>query len=116
MNVSHDDIARRAYEIYLRSGMLGGRCTVHWLQAEYELRRQQLRDALMSEWATPVSQDGRYSELLNGRNPRADARLMGAIAEATPGKAKRGRQKSQPKPNTKTLSTEVANDKKGASP
>jgi hypothetical protein len=34
---SVDDIARRAYEIYLREGGVDGRHVEHWLQAEREL-------------------------------------------------------------------------------
>lgn len=35
----HDDVARRAYAIYVSSGCLPGRCEQNWLQAERELRR-----------------------------------------------------------------------------
>jgi hypothetical protein len=35
---SHEDIARRAYEIFLREGR-HGQALEHWLQAERELRR-----------------------------------------------------------------------------
>ncbi|MCW5558661.1 MAG: DUF2934 domain-containing protein [Verrucomicrobiae bacterium] len=34
---SHEQIARRAYEIYEASGYKQGRCTDNWLQAEREL-------------------------------------------------------------------------------
>ena len=37
--VSHDDIARRAYEIYVKSGSKNGRCRQNWQQAENELRK-----------------------------------------------------------------------------
>lgn len=37
--VSHDDIARRAYEIYLETGSVQGRCDSNWQQAEAELRQ-----------------------------------------------------------------------------
>jgi hypothetical protein len=36
---SHEDIARRAYEIFLREGR-HGQALDHWLQAEQELRHQ----------------------------------------------------------------------------
>ena len=39
---SHDDIARRAYEIYVKTGSHAGRCQQNWLQAERELRKQTL--------------------------------------------------------------------------
>jgi hypothetical protein len=35
---THDDIALRAYEIYLRDGAPHGRDLEHWLRAEAELR------------------------------------------------------------------------------
>ena len=34
---SHDDVARRAYEIYEREGRPDGRELAHWAQAESEL-------------------------------------------------------------------------------
>ena len=36
---SHDEIARRAYDIYLKTGSKQGRCKQNWLQAENELRK-----------------------------------------------------------------------------
>ncbi len=36
--VSHEDVARRAYEIYQRRGGAPGRDLEDWLQAERELR------------------------------------------------------------------------------
>lgn len=38
---SHDDIARRAHEIFIESGRISGRCTENWLQAERELSGKQ---------------------------------------------------------------------------
>ena len=73
MNVSHEEIARRAYDIYMRSAMLNGHDTRNWYQAEYELRHQRIRDALLPETVTTMSRGERYSEVLNGRNPRAAA-------------------------------------------
>lgn len=35
---THDQIARRAYEIYVRNGRIDGRCQRNWEQAERELR------------------------------------------------------------------------------
>jgi hypothetical protein len=34
----HDEIARRAYSIYVKSGSKKGHCTANWSQAERELR------------------------------------------------------------------------------
>lgn len=36
--VQHDDIARRAYELWLAEGRPAGRETQHWLEAENQLR------------------------------------------------------------------------------
>ena len=38
-DVTHDDIARRAYEIWQLRGQDGGSAEDHWLEAESELRR-----------------------------------------------------------------------------
>jgi Protein of unknown function (DUF2934) len=37
---SHEDIARRAYELYLESGQQDGHAEEHWLIAEEELTRE----------------------------------------------------------------------------
>ena len=37
---THDEIAKRAYEIYLKKGRQQGQCERNWLQAEQELRKQ----------------------------------------------------------------------------
>ncbi len=37
---THDDIARRAYEIYIASGQKNGHCTQNWHRAEQALRDQ----------------------------------------------------------------------------
>jgi hypothetical protein len=37
-SVNHDDIANRAYELFLSNGARHGRDLEHWLQAESELR------------------------------------------------------------------------------
>lgn len=37
---AHDDIARRAYDIYVRKGRPQGQCQENWKQAERELRKQ----------------------------------------------------------------------------
>jgi hypothetical protein len=34
---THAEIARRAYDIYLRNGCTQGQCEANWHQAEYEL-------------------------------------------------------------------------------
>lgn len=39
IHLTHEQIAKRAYEIYLRSGSLPGRDEENWLAAEIELKR-----------------------------------------------------------------------------
>lgn len=95
-DLSHEDVARLAYKIYVRSGMIDGCCTHNWYQAEHELRHQRIRDELMSEPVTVVSSNERYSEVLNRRNPKADARLMDAVLNTKPTKAMRARSTFQP--------------------
>ena len=36
--LNHDEIAHRAYELFLSNGAMHGRDLEHWLQAENELR------------------------------------------------------------------------------
>jgi hypothetical protein len=38
--LSHDDIAARAYELFLVEGAPHGRDVEHWLRAEHELRER----------------------------------------------------------------------------
>lgn len=116
MDPSHDEIACCAYEIYVRSDMKDGRSREHWYQAESELRRQRIRDALMCVPPTAVSQDERYGEVLNGRNPRADAKLTRAVNRAELGKPERRRTTSAPTPHVEIPSTREANLNQGASP
>jgi len=44
MITSHEDISKRAREIWEREGRPQGRDMEHWLQAEAELRQASLRD------------------------------------------------------------------------
>jgi hypothetical protein len=37
---THNEIARRAYEIYLKNGRMQGQSELDWLQAEKELRKE----------------------------------------------------------------------------
>jgi hypothetical protein len=39
VHISREEIAKRAYEIYVESGCVDGRCTENWHQAERELRK-----------------------------------------------------------------------------
>jgi hypothetical protein len=43
--VNHEEIARRAYEIYLKRGAVPGRELDDWVQAEQEFRSQEGRTA-----------------------------------------------------------------------
>lgn len=43
---SNDDIARRAYEIYVAEGRPNGREVEHWKQAEKEITAQSLTEAV----------------------------------------------------------------------
>ena len=88
---SHDEIASLAYELYLRSGRTGGRNEEHWLEAEHELRRDECNALLEADTSNGQSQEQRYSELLNGKNPRGDAKLMAAIRKANTSAGKRSR-------------------------
>jgi hypothetical protein len=113
--LSHDGIAHRAYEIYLRSGMREGRCTHNWYQAEYDLRRQGIRAALMSEPAMVKSADDRNSEILSGKNPRADAKLICAVSQAKPAKkVRRDRPKSAMTPHVEISSSRGASLNRGS--
>ncbi|HYD00925.1 MAG TPA: DUF2934 domain-containing protein [Phycisphaerales bacterium] len=38
--VSHESTAARAYELYIRSGLMPGRCDRNWLIAERQLTRE----------------------------------------------------------------------------
>jgi hypothetical protein len=37
---THAEIAKRAYEIYVKNGRRQGQCERNWLQAEQDLRKQ----------------------------------------------------------------------------
>jgi len=36
--MTHGDIAKRAYDIYLKTGQRKGQCIQNWLKAEHDLR------------------------------------------------------------------------------
>jgi hypothetical protein len=40
---THNDIAKRAYDIYVKTGCKQGQCTKNWQQAEHELRASDRR-------------------------------------------------------------------------
>jgi hypothetical protein len=46
---THDEIARRAYQLYEARGSAHGRDLEDWLEAEYELRQRLRLDVLASE-------------------------------------------------------------------
>ncbi len=43
MTIKYEDIARRAYQIWLKDGRPEGRDREHWLRAEEELRGEGLK-------------------------------------------------------------------------
>lgn len=55
---AHDDIARRAYDIYVKGGSQEGRCQQNWLQAERELRKHTVTagPAVQAVQAPPATQ------------------------------------------------------------
>ena len=48
MTTTHEDISRRAREIWEREGRPQGKDMEHWLQAEAELRQEALRPQTVS--------------------------------------------------------------------
>lgn len=40
MTPTHDDIAQRAYDLYLQSGCVHGRCDENWRRAQHDLHEQ----------------------------------------------------------------------------
>jgi len=40
---THEEIAKRAYEIYVKTGRKQGQCTKNWHQAEHDLRTSDRR-------------------------------------------------------------------------
>jgi hypothetical protein len=54
--ISKEQIARRAYELYLECGCDGGHDAEHWLAAEEELRQaQKLSESIPSQSKTAVA-------------------------------------------------------------
>jgi hypothetical protein len=43
MTITYEEIAKRAFDIWKREGEIEGREQEHWLQAEAELRKEQLK-------------------------------------------------------------------------
>lgn len=63
---THDDIARRAYDIYTASGREDGHCERNWHQAECEMRKPSTPAELAMDnegGATPASARGQDSVL-----------------------------------------------------
>lgn len=85
----HEEIARRAYELYLETGCEKGRCLQNWLRAERELVGRGAGEAASSRAVPARVPAGGHSELLNGDRPDVDARLirdvMGAGADGENG-------------------------------
>jgi hypothetical protein len=78
---SHNETARRAYEIYERRGRRPNQCEWNWGRAERELRAEAMAAAAAPTPPTNGSVS-KYSELLNGKRPAADARLIEDVLSA----------------------------------
>ncbi len=64
---SHEEIARRAYEIYLQDGCQNGQCQRNWDQAEAETRRD---EQLMQKTTVDMGTEGGAPESPgNGKAP-----------------------------------------------
>ena len=68
--VTHEQIARRAYEIYVANGCQNGHAEDDWLQAEYELLRR------------PVGELVKISERKTSRIPASVKLLIGVVQAA----------------------------------
>jgi hypothetical protein len=55
MTIRYEDIAKRAFEIWKRDGEIEGREQEHWLQAEAELRKEQLKEQLKAQKDKKIS-------------------------------------------------------------
>lgn len=80
---SQEAIARRAYAIYVANGRRDGRAREDWLQAERELQ-DEVSGTSNGESRPQGPSDPRvkYSELLNGKRPSVDVRLIKAVMGA----------------------------------
>ena len=54
-NITHEQIAKRAYEIYLRNGSKPGRDLENWVQAENELKQQPAKSVAVASMGTPAA-------------------------------------------------------------
>jgi len=62
IGLAHEDIARRAYEIYMETGRRQNQSEQNWLQAEQELKNQQnwLQAGRDEKHQDPVGYPGAY--------------------------------------------------------
>jgi hypothetical protein len=94
-SISHENIARRAYQIWEETGRRDGNETAHWLQAKRELHAQhgktgEIDSARADEpkqWSQRVTQNSNALDLESGvftwDDPVAIARSLKASAEAS---------------------------------
>lgn len=68
----HHQIARRAYEIYVSSGCVQGRCDTNWIQAEHELALE--HDVAIDEPRNELPGARGESPLQGARSTRAGTR------------------------------------------
>ena len=71
--LSHDDIAHRAYAIYMSNGCPPGQCEQNWLQAETELRAMAAMPG-----TSPVA------EALHDRASKSASKIEPSIPASTP--------------------------------
>jgi hypothetical protein len=65
--ISYEEIAMRAYEIYTREGMVEGRDMEHWLQAERELKAERQNQRIN---AAPIGSSAASSTRTEPRSAR----------------------------------------------
>jgi hypothetical protein len=94
-SISHEDIARRAYQIWEETGRREGSETAHWLQAKRELHAQNgntgeidgARGDEQKQWSQRVTQNSNALDLESGvftwDDPVAIARSLKASADAS---------------------------------
>ena len=94
-SISHENIARRPYQIWDETGRRDGNETAHWLQAKRELHAQNgktgeidsARGDEQKQWSERITQYGNALDLESGvftwDDPVAIARSLKASAEAS---------------------------------
>lgn len=68
--IQHEEIAKRAYEIYLRNGAQPGRDQENWLQAEAELRSELQQQIAAIAKTVPAPQPSLAATIRQTLKPR----------------------------------------------